>query len=112
MHCATEPDTGTAVQWGLAPSRKSTVPVTNGPPPLTVAVNTTVCPTTVGLRLLARAVDVVARGVTLLDAADGKLLPTLLVATTVQDTDAPLLRPATTIGDAVPLILWLPEVAV
>ena len=44
-------------------------------------------------------------GVTLLEAAEGALLPAAFVATTVQVTATPLLRLPTTIGEAGPPVL-------
>ena len=51
-------------------------------------------------------------GVTLFEAADGALFPTELVATTVQVTLTPLVRPDTVMGEVVPEALWAPQVAV
>ena len=51
-------------------------------------------------------------GVTLLDGVDGALPPIPLVATTVQVTATPLLRPLTMIGDPGPFALCVPQVAV
>ena len=51
-------------------------------------------------------------GVTLFDGADAALGPMPLLATTVQVTATPLLRPATTIGEAAPFMLCVPQVAV
>ena len=53
-----------------------------------------------------------AVGVTLLDDADGLLLPCALVAITVQLTLTPLGRPVTVNGGPAPVALWLPQVAV
>jgi hypothetical protein len=51
-------------------------------------------------------------GVTVLDEAEGVLVPTALVAVTVQDTGVPLASPVTVIGEAGPLALCPPQVAV
>ena len=51
-------------------------------------------------------------GVTLFEAADAALFPTAFVASTVQVTGAPLVRPVTTMGEAEPEMLWVPHVAV
>ena len=51
-------------------------------------------------------------GVTLFEAADGGLSPTALVATTVQVTGTPLVRPVTVMGEFVPEALSVPQVAV
>ena len=53
-----------------------------------------------------------APGVTLLEAAEGALLPTALLANTVQVTGAPFVKPLTTMGDAVPVLLCAPQLAV
>jgi len=51
-------------------------------------------------------------GVTLFEGIEGTLSPTALVAITVQVTTVPLLRLLTTIGEAAPLELCVPQVAV
>ncbi len=51
-------------------------------------------------------------GVALADAADGGPVPTSFVAVTVHVYAVPLTSPVTVIGDAAPLALWLPQVAV
>ena len=51
-------------------------------------------------------------GVTVLDAADGTLLPWALVAMTVQDTATPLASPNTVIGEPLPPALCPPQLAV
>lgn len=53
-----------------------------------------------------------ALGVTLFDAADVALLPITLVAITVHVTAVPLVNPLTVMGDAPPLLLLPPQVAV
>ena len=53
----------------------------------------------------------VVSGVALLDAADAAPVPTILVALTVQVTGA-LASPDTTMGEAAPLLLLAPQVAV
>ena len=50
-------------------------------------------------------------GVTLLDGADATPVPAKLVARTVQVTEA-FVRPDTTMGEAEPLLLMAPQVAV
>ena len=47
-----------------------------------------------------------------MDAADGALLPTALVATTVQVTLTPLVRPITAMGELAPDALRAAQVAV
>ena len=54
----------------------------------------------VSVKLLATPI-----GVTEFDAADGTLIPSALLAVTVQVYEMPLLRPVTVIGLAVPLTL-------
>ena len=51
-------------------------------------------------------------GVTLTGGADAALAPAMLLATTVHVTVTPMVRPETTIGDAAPLLLDAPQVAV
>ena len=51
-------------------------------------------------------------GVTLLEGADAGLVPTAFVAVTVQVTGVPLVSPVTTSGEAVPVALCAPHVAV
>ena len=47
-------------------------------------------------------------GTTLLDAADAAPVPALLIAATVKVYAVPLLRPVTTMGEAVPDTVTLP----
>ena len=54
----------------------------------------------------------IALGVTLLDVADASPVPITLVAFTVQVTVEPLVRPVTVIGEAEPVMLTTPHVAV
>ena len=51
-------------------------------------------------------------GITLFEALEAPLFPTALVATTVQVTATPFVRPVTTIGEAEPDALMAPHVAV
>lgn len=51
-------------------------------------------------------------GVTLFEALDATLLPCALLAFTVQVTAVPLVKPDTTRGEAVPVALCVPQVAV
>lgn len=51
-------------------------------------------------------------GVTLTGGVDAALAPAILLAITVHVTETPLVSPDTTIGDAAPLLLAAPQVAV
>ena len=100
-----------------APSLNVTVPDA-GPPgeglPPTMDVKVTGCPTLEGFtdELSEVAVGVVDAGVTLFDTADEALFPTAFVASTVQVTAVPFVRPVTVIGEAGAEVLRVPQVAV
>ena len=51
-------------------------------------------------------------GVTLFDAAEAALLPSAFVAITLQAIGVPLLSPVTVIGEAAPVALCAPQLAV
>lgn len=50
-------------------------------------------------------------GVTLLDAEDAEPVPTALMALTAQVTAVPLVKPVTVIGEAAPVAVCVPQVA-
>ena len=66
-------------------------------------------PSAIATSLIERLTD---WGVTLFEAVEGALLPTMLVATTVQVTGVPFVTPVTTMGETVPETLCAPHVAV
>ena len=82
-------------------------------PPVTLgAVNVTLTSALPGVAMPMLGAFGTVAGVTLLEAAEGTLLPTALLASTVQVTGVPFVKPLTTMGDAVPVWLCAPQLAV
>jgi hypothetical protein len=83
-----------------------------GEPLSAPAVNTTVTLLLPRVAALMVGAAGAAAGVALFEAAEAALVPTALVAVTVQVTGVPLVRPLTTMGEEVPPPLCVPQVAV
>jgi hypothetical protein len=82
------------------------------PPLLLGGLKLTVTWPTPGVELTAVGALGVVAGMTVFDAAEAALVPTPLMATTVQVTGVPLVSPVTVIGDVLLLALCAPQVAV
>ena len=72
------------------------------PPSLNGAVNVTETVVLPAVAVPMVGASGTVAGVTLFDAADGSLSPTAFVATTVQVTGTPLVRPVTVMGEVAP----------
>ncbi len=96
--------------WDCAP-QVAVSPVIALPPLLAGATKATLTCALPRVATTAVGAPGTVAGVTLFEGAEGTLLPTELIATTVQLTGVPLGSPVTVIGDAFALAAWLPQLA-
>ena len=103
---------GDPIAFALCMPQVAVKPVMAEPPLLAGAEKATVTCASPGVTVPMVGAPGAPAGVTLLDAADGMLLPTALVAVTEQVTATPLASPMTMIGDPAPPALCAPQLAV
>ena len=82
------------------------------PPSTSGAVNATVTWALPAVAMPMVGAPGALAGVTLFEGSEGALEPTPLLATTVQDTATPFVRPVTAIGEFAPVAVRVPQVAV